>query len=48
MADLPQGKNVIAEYIWIDGSACQKGHLKSNGLRSKTRTLTIKKVTKLD
>ena len=32
---LPQGKNVIAEYVWIDGQAMQKGELASAGMRSK-------------
>lgn len=32
---LPQGKNVIAEYVWIDGQAMQKGELASPGMRSK-------------
>lgn len=33
--NLPQGKNVIAEYVWIDGQAMQKGELASPGMRSK-------------
>ena len=33
--NLPQGKNVIAEYIWIDGQAMQKSELQSEGIRSK-------------
>ena len=39
---------MIAEYVWIDGQALQKKELKSNGLRSKTRTINVNKVIKLD
>ena len=35
MNELPQGKHVIAEYVWIDGQAMQKAELQSAGLRSK-------------
>jgi glutamine synthetase len=38
--DLPQGNNVIAEYVWIDGAM---------GVRSKARTITgTDKITSLD
>ena len=33
--NLPQGNNVIAEYVWIDGQAMQKSELRSEGVRSK-------------
>ena len=44
---LPQGKNVIAEYVWIDGQAMQKAELQSEGVRSKQRTLPVSKITSL-
>jgi len=47
MDNLPQGKNVIAEYVWIDGQAMQKGELESPGMRSKQRTLQDYKITKV-
>lgn len=38
--NLPQGKNVIAEYVWIDGAM---------GVRSKSRTIAgVEKITSLD
>lgn len=47
MMNLTQRKTIIAEYIWIDGAACQKGELLSNGLRSKQRSLNLKEVKSL-